>query len=166
MVLGAQWVYFSGFSLAYLISPQICHRFVGYPEEETVITYSKAILDSENGHPSGFVCLTFVTGLWWDCFSFLKKQVLELYRIHWTLSVSIHLRELLDILSNAFFIYTGVNQAYLGNFRIGVDTHVLHVHKSVWQDTGELPRLVGRWSRARPRHATGQRWLYRVLSGN
>ncbi|CAG7921473.1 unnamed protein product [Penicillium olsonii] len=50
MVLGAQWVFFSGFSLAYLVSPQICHRFVGYLEEEAVITYSKAIRDLENGH--------------------------------------------------------------------------------------------------------------------
>lgn len=50
MVLGAQWVFFSGFSIAYLISPQICHRFVGYLEEEAVITYSKAIKDLDNGH--------------------------------------------------------------------------------------------------------------------
>jgi hypothetical protein len=50
MVLGVQWVFFSGFSLAYLISPQICHRFVGYLEEEAVITYSKAIKDLENGY--------------------------------------------------------------------------------------------------------------------
>ncbi|KAJ5105036.1 Alternative oxidase [Penicillium alfredii] len=49
MVLGAQCVFFSGFSLAYLVSPQICHRFVGYLEEEAVITYSKAIADIENG---------------------------------------------------------------------------------------------------------------------
>lgn len=50
MVLGAQWVFFSGFSLAYLISPQICHRFVGYLEEEAVITYSKAIKDFDDGY--------------------------------------------------------------------------------------------------------------------
>ncbi|KAJ6096920.1 hypothetical protein N7486_007666 [Penicillium sp. IBT 16267x] len=49
MVLGAQCVFFTGFSVAYLISPQICHRFVGYLEEEAVITYSKAISDLDNG---------------------------------------------------------------------------------------------------------------------
>lgn len=49
MVLGAQCVFFTGFSVAYLISPQICHRFVGYLEEEAVITYSKAIQDLDNG---------------------------------------------------------------------------------------------------------------------
>ncbi|KAJ5385094.1 hypothetical protein N7517_003005 [Penicillium concentricum] len=57
MVLGAQCVFFSGFSLAYLISPQICHRFVGYLEEEAVITYSKAICDLENGHLPGWESL-------------------------------------------------------------------------------------------------------------
>ncbi|KAF3391241.1 Alternative oxidase [Penicillium rolfsii] len=50
MVLVAQCVFFSGFSLAYMVSPQICHRFVGYLEEEAVITYSKAINDLDNGH--------------------------------------------------------------------------------------------------------------------
>lgn len=54
MVLGAQCVFFSGFSIAYLISPQICHRFVGYLEEEAVITYSKAIKDLDNGHLPGW----------------------------------------------------------------------------------------------------------------
>ncbi|KAJ5184824.1 Alternative oxidase, partial [Penicillium cf. griseofulvum] len=54
MVLGAQCVFFSGFSLAYLISPQICHRFVGYLEEEAVITYSRAIVDLESGYLPGW----------------------------------------------------------------------------------------------------------------
>lgn len=49
-VLGAQCIFFSAFSLAYLISPRICHRFVGYLEEEAVITYTKAIKDIEDGH--------------------------------------------------------------------------------------------------------------------
>ncbi|PKY00325.1 alternative oxidase mitochondrial precursor [Aspergillus campestris IBT 28561] len=49
MVLGSQCVFFSGFSIAYLLSPRICHRFVGYLEEEAVITYSKAIQDLDSG---------------------------------------------------------------------------------------------------------------------
>lgn len=57
MVLGAQCVFFSGFSLAYLVSPQICHRFVGYLEEEAVITYSKAIRDLETGLLPGWESL-------------------------------------------------------------------------------------------------------------
>lgn len=57
MVLSAQCVFFSGFSLAYLLSPQICHRFVGYLEEEAVITYSKAIRDLETGLLPGWESL-------------------------------------------------------------------------------------------------------------
>ncbi|PTB34734.1 hypothetical protein M441DRAFT_154999 [Trichoderma asperellum CBS 433.97] len=49
MVIGAQGVFFNGFFLAYLISPRICHRFVGYLEEEAVITYTRAIQDLEHG---------------------------------------------------------------------------------------------------------------------
>ena len=49
MVLSAQCVFFTAFFLAYLLSPRICHRFVGYLEEEAVITYTKAIKDLDNG---------------------------------------------------------------------------------------------------------------------
>ena len=49
MVLGAQGVFFNGFFLSYLVSPRTCHRFVGYLEEEAVLTYSHAIKDIEDG---------------------------------------------------------------------------------------------------------------------
>ena len=48
-VLGAQGVFFNAFFIAYLISPHICHRFVGYLEEEAVITYTREIADMEAG---------------------------------------------------------------------------------------------------------------------
>ncbi|KAH8704804.1 putative alternative oxidase AlxA [Talaromyces proteolyticus] len=50
MVLGAQGVYFNGLFFAYLISPRTCHRFVGYLEEEAVITYTRIIEEIEAGH--------------------------------------------------------------------------------------------------------------------
>ncbi|KAJ5467360.1 Alternative oxidase [Penicillium sp. IBT 31633x] len=50
MVLGAQGVFFNGFFLSYLASPRICHRFVGYLEEEAVITYTRAIEELEAGN--------------------------------------------------------------------------------------------------------------------
>ncbi|KAI9929351.1 hypothetical protein ASPWEDRAFT_134941 [Aspergillus wentii DTO 134E9] len=49
MVIGAQGVFLNGFILSYLISPRTCHRFVGYLEEEAVITYSRAIEEIEAG---------------------------------------------------------------------------------------------------------------------
>lgn len=32
-----------GFTMAYIISPRFCHRFVGYVEEEACSTYTKII---------------------------------------------------------------------------------------------------------------------------
>lgn len=49
MVLGAQGVFFNSFFLSYLVSPRTCHRFVGYLEEEAVMTYTHAINDLEAG---------------------------------------------------------------------------------------------------------------------
>ncbi|KAI5846756.1 alternative oxidase [Tricharina praecox] len=49
MLLGAQGVFFNFFFLAYLISPRTCHRFVGYLEEEAVITYTRIIADLDAG---------------------------------------------------------------------------------------------------------------------
>lgn len=49
MILGAQGVFFNGMFLSYLVSPRTCHRFVGYLEEEAVLTYTLAIQDIEAG---------------------------------------------------------------------------------------------------------------------
>jgi len=35
--------------VAYLLSPRYCHRFVGYLEEEAVITYTKCLQDIDTG---------------------------------------------------------------------------------------------------------------------
>lgn len=45
----AQGVFYNFFFLSYLISPRFCHRMVGYLEEEAVTTYSKLILQLEQG---------------------------------------------------------------------------------------------------------------------
>jgi len=39
-VLGTQLIFCNAYFIAYLISPRFCHRFVGYLEEEAVMTYS------------------------------------------------------------------------------------------------------------------------------
>jgi len=49
MVLGAQGFFFNFMFAAYLISPRTCHRFVGYLEEEAVITYTREIADLDAG---------------------------------------------------------------------------------------------------------------------
>ena len=42
-VIAGQFGFGSAFMLSYLISPNFCHRFVGYVEEEAVTTYTKII---------------------------------------------------------------------------------------------------------------------------
>jgi len=49
MVLGAQGVFFNAMFISYLISPRTCHRFVGYLEEEAVLTYTREIKDLDAG---------------------------------------------------------------------------------------------------------------------
>ena len=49
MIIGAQGVFYNSFFLSYLFAPTICHRFVGYLEEEAVLTYTRAIEDIEAG---------------------------------------------------------------------------------------------------------------------
>lgn len=48
-VLGTQGVFFNAFFLAYLVAPRVCHRFVGYLEEEACHTYTREIQDLEAG---------------------------------------------------------------------------------------------------------------------
>lgn len=49
MVLGAQGVWCNALFFAYLISPRTVHRFVGYLEEEAVITYTRQLQDLDAG---------------------------------------------------------------------------------------------------------------------
>jgi hypothetical protein len=49
LVLGAQGVFFNAMFVVYLVSPRICHRFVGYLEEEAVHTYTRCIRELDAG---------------------------------------------------------------------------------------------------------------------
>ncbi|KAG8955889.1 hypothetical protein FRC04_006336 [Tulasnella sp. 424] len=49
LVLGAQGVFYNAFFLAYLTSPKTAHRFVGFLEEEAVLTYTRLIEDIQAG---------------------------------------------------------------------------------------------------------------------
>lgn len=48
-VIVSQGAFVTMFSIAYMLSPRFCHRFVGYLEEEAVFTYSKCLKDIESG---------------------------------------------------------------------------------------------------------------------
>ncbi|KAI8825228.1 putative alternative oxidase AlxA [Fimicolochytrium jonesii] len=49
MVLLAQGTFFNLFFLSYILSPRMCHRFVGYLEESAVHTYTHCLKDIESG---------------------------------------------------------------------------------------------------------------------
>ncbi|KOS20786.1 Alternative oxidase [Escovopsis weberi] len=51
MIIAAQGVFFNSLFVAYLLSPRIVHRFVGYLEEEAVHTYTRAISEIDEHLP-------------------------------------------------------------------------------------------------------------------
>jgi hypothetical protein len=42
--------YSAFFSVAYLLNPRYCHRFVGYLEEQAVITYTHILEELDKGN--------------------------------------------------------------------------------------------------------------------
>jgi len=48
-VILTQLVFTAAFSLAYVVSPHFCHRFVGYLEEQAVVTYSEILQKMDEG---------------------------------------------------------------------------------------------------------------------
>lgn len=49
LVMGAQGVFFNVYFLAYLLAPKACHRFVGYLEEEAVVSYTAFLKEIDAG---------------------------------------------------------------------------------------------------------------------
>ncbi len=49
VVLAAQWVFYLGFFVLYLISSKTAHRIVGYFEEEAVISYTHYLQEIDEG---------------------------------------------------------------------------------------------------------------------
>lgn len=48
-VIMTQWLFTFTFSFAYLLSPNFCHRFVGYLEEQAVVTYTHILEEIDAG---------------------------------------------------------------------------------------------------------------------
>ena len=48
-VIATQWIFTVSFSTLYFISPHLCHRFVGYLEEEAVSTYTDILEQVDSG---------------------------------------------------------------------------------------------------------------------
>ena len=50
LIVFAQWLFFVGFSLLYILSKRTAHRLVGYFEEAAVLSYSLYLQEIEEGH--------------------------------------------------------------------------------------------------------------------
>ncbi|TRY72673.1 hypothetical protein TCAL_06082 [Tigriopus californicus] len=48
-VILTQWLFTFTFSFAYMLSPNFCHRFVGYLEEQAVVTYTHILEEIDAG---------------------------------------------------------------------------------------------------------------------
>ncbi|KAI8898889.1 alternative oxidase [Globomyces pollinis-pini] len=53
-VIVTQGLFMNGFFFMYLISPRLCHRFVGYLEEEAVHTYTDILNAMDDGRLAEF----------------------------------------------------------------------------------------------------------------
>jgi ubiquinol oxidase len=54
LILLAQWIFYLGFFLLYLVSRRTAHRLVGYFEEEAVISYTQYLAELDAGRsPNG-----------------------------------------------------------------------------------------------------------------
>lgn len=49
LILTSQFIFLGYYSLLYLVNPKLCHRFVGYLEEEAVKTYTNLIKEMDEG---------------------------------------------------------------------------------------------------------------------
>ncbi|KAK1932319.1 Alternative oxidase [Phytophthora citrophthora] len=57
-MLAAQSVFFPVFFLTYMVSPNTCHRFVDFVEQEAVKTYTYLLEDMEHGHLDEWCAIT------------------------------------------------------------------------------------------------------------
>lgn len=54
VIIAAQWVFYVGFFLLYLVSARTAHRLVGYFEEEAIISYTHYLREIDEGRsPNG-----------------------------------------------------------------------------------------------------------------
>lgn len=63
-VLAAQWVFYIGFFVLYLVSAKTAHRLVGYFEEEAVISYTHYLKEIDEGRSANVPAPTIAKSYW------------------------------------------------------------------------------------------------------
>lgn len=64
IVILAQGVFFNAFFLLYLLFPRVAHRFVGYLEEEAVVSYTEYLADIDAGEIENVRAPDYAIGYW------------------------------------------------------------------------------------------------------
>jgi ubiquinol oxidase len=64
VILFAQWLFYVGFFLLYLVSPRTAHRVVGYFEEEAVISYTLYLAEIEAGRTADVPAPAIAKNYW------------------------------------------------------------------------------------------------------
>jgi ubiquinol oxidase len=64
IIILAQGIFFNGFFLFYLLWPRVAHRFVGYLEEEAVVSYTEYLADIDAGRAENVPAPPFAIAYW------------------------------------------------------------------------------------------------------
>jgi ubiquinol oxidase len=64
MILLAQWAFYFGFFLLYLISRRTAHRLVGYFEEEAVLSYTQYLAEIDAGRAPNLAAPAIAKRYW------------------------------------------------------------------------------------------------------
>ena len=64
LVLLAQWVFFVGFFLLYVVSRRTAHRLVGYFEEEAVLSYTQYLAEIDAGRATNVAAPAIAKRYW------------------------------------------------------------------------------------------------------
>jgi len=64
LIILAQGVFFNGFFLLYLFWPRVAHRFVGYLEEEAVVSHTEYLADIDAGRAENVQAPQYAIDYW------------------------------------------------------------------------------------------------------
>lgn len=64
IVIAAQGIFYNGFFLFYLFWPRVAHRFVGYLEEEAVVSYTEYLEDIDTGRSENVAAPQYAIDYW------------------------------------------------------------------------------------------------------
>ena len=81
LIILAQGIFFNGFFLFYLFWPRVAHRFVGYLEEEAVVSYTEYLADIDAGGAENIPAPQYAIDYWNLPADARLRDVVELVRL-------------------------------------------------------------------------------------